>query len=605
MAGVWMPAFKWRERIRGISAYLEDEFDALYASLQNGILTLRQGGVGSDLSESGPGFLRQDTEGAEITVRGLVSGDLGTGTASADKFLRGDLTWKNHLEWYNVKDYGAVGNNSADDTSAFQQAIDAAEAAGYGTVYIPEGTYKLTATLTVNSNNISIRGAGIGVTILYVYQTTTDGIYIGPVSSDLQRISLRDFTMYAWNEGTAGDLVHIDRTNHVVMDAVELDGYYGGLWLESVIYGYFSNLLIRSNQNFTALRASSHLLRVNKNVSGSIPSELHFTNCDWRGNATDARKGYLDYCVFLQEVDGIFITNAHFGMCNTPIKIRPDTTTAQLTAITLNNVYLDNSTATQLIVEDITSYTGTMGAFLFNNIYCHNAEKGMGFNALMSAPSAINNVLIWNMEHNGIDLTKAALLSFENVRIWDINQDGSTYVGVSVGANADRCSFNHVIVEQANGAEAPYAGFDIASGATKIRATNCGFDACTYPLLDSSDDDDKYFANNWAIGGSMPMIPTEQALGTSLLLRAFSVFDTIKVGTDNNVDSIDPQSSWIGRKLTLIFTGAITVYDTSGGTSGANIKLNGAANMSATANDTLTLVYDGSYWLEIGRSVNT
>lgn len=42
---------------------------------------------------------------------------------------------------YSVKDYGAIGNGIADDSASFQAAIDAAHAAGGGTVYIPNGTW--------------------------------------------------------------------------------------------------------------------------------------------------------------------------------------------------------------------------------------------------------------------------------------------------------------------------------------------------------------------------------------------------------------------------------------------------------------------------------
>jgi hypothetical protein len=54
---------------------------------------------------------------------------------------------------YNVKQYGAVGNGSANDTSAVQAAINAAHTAGYGTVYFPSSTgcYMVTS-LTFYSN---------------------------------------------------------------------------------------------------------------------------------------------------------------------------------------------------------------------------------------------------------------------------------------------------------------------------------------------------------------------------------------------------------------------------------------------------------------------
>jgi hypothetical protein len=55
---------------------------------------------------------------------------------------------------FNVKEFGAVGDNVTDDTAAVQRAIDAAVAAGYGTVYFPgRGPYKINGTLDVSSNS--------------------------------------------------------------------------------------------------------------------------------------------------------------------------------------------------------------------------------------------------------------------------------------------------------------------------------------------------------------------------------------------------------------------------------------------------------------------
>ncbi|MER5748290.1 glycosyl hydrolase family 28-related protein [Streptomyces sp. NPDC002088] len=66
-------------------------------------------------------------------------------------------------DWYDVKEYGAVGDASTDDTAAVQSALDAA-AAGGGTVYFPDGRYLVkpsgsTPALTVPGNNIRLVGA--------------------------------------------------------------------------------------------------------------------------------------------------------------------------------------------------------------------------------------------------------------------------------------------------------------------------------------------------------------------------------------------------------------------------------------------------------------
>ena len=58
----------------------------------------------------------------------------------------------------NVLDYGA-GSGNADVSTQIQNAINAVNAAGGGTVYIPVGTYKVQNTITLLSNVI-IRGEG-------------------------------------------------------------------------------------------------------------------------------------------------------------------------------------------------------------------------------------------------------------------------------------------------------------------------------------------------------------------------------------------------------------------------------------------------------------
>ena len=65
-------------------------------------------------------------------------------------------------DFINVKDYGAVGDNSHDDTSAIQAAINAAatQASQFGAftlIYFPAGTYKVTAAITFG-NNANLKG---------------------------------------------------------------------------------------------------------------------------------------------------------------------------------------------------------------------------------------------------------------------------------------------------------------------------------------------------------------------------------------------------------------------------------------------------------------
>jgi hypothetical protein len=81
-------------------------------------------------------------------------------TAAALEDLESRLATYTNLQGgpiFNVKDatYGAVGNDSADDTSAVQNAIFAANAAGGGTIAFPPGTYKITSSLYAVYSNLT------------------------------------------------------------------------------------------------------------------------------------------------------------------------------------------------------------------------------------------------------------------------------------------------------------------------------------------------------------------------------------------------------------------------------------------------------------------
>jgi hypothetical protein len=65
---------------------------------------------------------------------------------------------------FNVKDFGALGNNSHDDTAAIQAAINVALDSAGGTVYFPPGNYLITSMLMVGTG--SRAGTGAGLTFL-------------------------------------------------------------------------------------------------------------------------------------------------------------------------------------------------------------------------------------------------------------------------------------------------------------------------------------------------------------------------------------------------------------------------------------------------------
>ncbi len=77
----------------------------------------------------------------------------------------------------NVKSFGAVGDGTTDDTAAIQAAITSLTTSGE--VYIPPGTYKLTATLTAalfGSRRVRLHGLSRDNSILYWPNAGQNGI---------------------------------------------------------------------------------------------------------------------------------------------------------------------------------------------------------------------------------------------------------------------------------------------------------------------------------------------------------------------------------------------------------------------------------------------
>lgn len=81
--------------------------------------------------------------------------------------------------------------------------------------------------------------------------------------------------------------------------------------------------------------------------------------------------------------------------------------------------------------------------------------------------------------------------------------------------------------------------------------------------------------------------------------NVFSITGTTQITAITN-------TNWqAGSQIILIFAGILTVKNnTAGGASTAKMLLNGGVDFVTTANDVLKLVYNGTNWIEVSRSIN-
>lgn len=248
---------------------------------------------------------------------------------------------------FNVKTYGALGNGNADDTTAIQNALNAA--AGNGVLYFPAGIYNVTQTLQTSAGSVTIQGEGNNLsTVRLVASDTTLFDLRAPTRTDT--ISMIDITLDCTGSNNTAVFVknnnesiepprpsqhlahtflatrlHIIATSGTWGIGVELDN----AWNSKFTNCYFAN--IEGPQNGDAVLFSQRSINCN------------FTDCSFsywnRGiafseNAAESQEGIIiTGCVFTPVTYGVYYNaptaNAdlrplYIGITNTHIDARGD-----------------------------------------------------------------------------------------------------------------------------------------------------------------------------------------------------------------------------------------------------------------------------------------
>lgn len=157
---------------------------------------------------------------------------------------------------YNVKAYGAKGNNSTDDTASIYAAINAMPISG-GELYFPPGTYIIGEPINV-TKPMTIEGAGMAGTtstsslstaaITALVMSTTTGTVFDVTATTT---TFRNLSIINSNNSTktAGNAIHVHAASPNIWQKVDYDsiltyGFYTDISSESGAYWVMNNVYI-------------------------------------------------------------------------------------------------------------------------------------------------------------------------------------------------------------------------------------------------------------------------------------------------------------------------------------------------------------------------
>ena len=460
---------------------------------------------------------------------GVGAGALAAGLVSASR-AEAQLTppddryvWRSRMP-VNVKDHGALGDGSTDDSAEIQAAIDSVEALGGGTVYFPPGDYLVNSGLTVDADKpVRLLGAGmtmksgsggaVGTRLKRTSGTTTILSVAGTSFLTRGWVSIEDMGIHGG--GLAGRGIELHRCQNVYLHRLRVSNCaHNAIRCTQLFNSTGDNLFIHTSGNGT-------------------------TDPAWLFDSLTEVQGACNTCLFTNvQFEGNFGTDLHID--GDPV--RP----TQANLIQFTNVKMEAGSGAYPYIK-----LGCAQHIYFANLNISNPARTVPpiQEADPSSGTRANKFSNVTVDSTGGTAAYAIDLTRRAVEIANLNvlPGAGTTAAIHIGPNM---------------------------GAGRVRLANV------------------------VTSGPMRMVHDERTAVASVASAATITLppgeQLVRVTGTTGITSIVAEEQ--GRTVTLKFAGALTVTD------GSNLVL--AGSFTTSADDTLTLVCDGTNWNEITRSVN-
>lgn len=505
-----------------------------------------------------------------------------------------------------VSAFGAVGDDSTDDTVAIQNAINFVGAAGGGEVFFPAGRFKVTQPLTCYWDQVNLVGTGVRGSAIRVYHDLGIVLQVqaatGAGNTMVNSFTMRDMSMRAMIVTTQGCHLQLNQVNQVYVTNVQFEDHYGGVQILGGVDHYYTATNIFSPRNsgtagWTGVKTGSFFLYIDVSSGGRVPSEMFFNTFNFRRSDTSS---YVENGIIVKAADGIWFNNGHIlGVSNAQVLITPNALgNLSLGGLKFTQVWFDNFSTYALYVTGNT--TAYYGAVTYTGCYFLGAASNHIF--VDASANTFEGIYATGCDFNRSQLAAVLVRSgtgyrFSACGFRAANASGATNTG-AVTIDYMTTNFvveNSVFSQTFNGLTCALmigVRMNATSSGIVVKGNTFMLDAGIADISDNQADTTNQLWDNY----SNKSATTNTVTGSSLIVPAIGTEYEV-IGT---VSFINISGRYDHRPLTLVMQGAVTV------TSGTFIKLLGSANYTFKSGDTLTLVYSPgiSAWIETSRMIS-
>ena len=372
---------------------------------------------------------------------------------------------------------------SGDNTALMNGMISTLASAGGGVIYVPEGTFTFTGTISIQANNIRISGANRGASIFNFNNGASNCIVVGTSYATVIYNTIIEGLTLQGTSKTGGVGISILSSAESIYRDLILNNMANGVYVQ-----FINNVLIQDAiillQNSSGYSYAVHWYCVA--AAAQVGNVLALTNVTINCNGNGAQGIWLDGACdtlrlqavgVLHSVNGLLVQNTQLSNQYFP------------QFVFANDLEIDGVTQSCINIQAGRVFHFTNCDF-FNNFSGESSDTDVVQIAADGAYSITSNIYFNNCriagaQQNGIYCTGKNLY-MSNCYVGDNSVAGSgAYNGISLGnAGGSNGAAGHVIISNcqigASFGDLGYQNYGIvaAAGVTEVSISNCDFTYC-------------------------------------------------------------------------------------------------------------------------------